>query len=107
MEDDSDNINEEEFKKFLANSLLKELGFEIASEATFGSSLQKINPKGQAAFRDAFISGCGLMLQLADLLAKLGFLERWNLVHIIVTDGEDEKSESTIGTLLKTVQAMN
>lgn len=46
MEDDSDNINEEEFKKFLANSLLKELGFEIASEATFGSSLQKINPKG-------------------------------------------------------------
>lgn len=47
------------------------------------------------------------MLKLADLLQQFGFLEKWNFIHVVLTDGRDEKSQSTLGNVLKAVRDIN
>lgn len=54
-----------------------------------------ISPTGGTHFRDALIQGCGLLIQLGELLIKTKTSEGWNFAHVVLTDGEDAGSINT------------
>jgi len=77
-------------------ALLEELGFEFAGNSTLVPKLRSISPKGDTAMRDAVMTGIKIMLDLYNVLARLGTSQVWNYVHIVLTDGEDNSSKSSL-----------
>ena len=63
--------------------------------------LNQIHPKGGTAFRDSLLSGCQLMIKLYELLQKTGIANNWNFAHVILTDGEDQHSKTTLSTIIQ------
>ena len=57
--------------------------------------MEKNGPSGLTAMNDAFICGCKSLMQLSGLLAKIKTLNSWYFVHILLTDGCDNSSETT------------
>ncbi len=55
-----------------------------------------MKPDGATAFRDAYLVGIKKIIEIYGIINKLGFSEVWNFVHIVLTDGEDTSSKSTI-----------
>ena len=80
----------------LAAALLSQLGFETVGSNTVMPRLNAITPGGGTAMRDSLIAGVGLILKLNSALGELGEAERWNFVHILITDGQDSESKSTL-----------
>ena len=72
------------------------LGFEPASETRIVNEIRRISPNGGTAFRDACIFGCSLQIKLANALNKEGWLKNWYFVQILLTDGEDTSSKTSL-----------
>lgn len=60
------------------------------------SRLNAITPNGGTAMRDSLLAGISLILKLNDALMQIGEEERWNFVHILITDGQDTGSEASL-----------
>jgi hypothetical protein len=80
---------EAQVNQIISALIFEELGFEDASETSVPQILQKIYPQGGTALRDSLINGCKLMINLYQLLQKTGTADRWNFVHVVLTDGLD------------------
>jgi len=46
--------------------------------------------------RDSVIQGVGMMLKLYYVLAELQTAQTWNFVHIVLTDGDENASKSSL-----------
>ena len=80
---------EGQINQIISALILEELGFEDASETTVPQKLKRIYPQGGTALRDSIFNGCKLLIDLLQLLQKTGTADRWNFVHVILTDGLD------------------
>ena len=80
----------------VAGLVLEQLGFQVASETVIPQILNKINPTGGTAFRDALMAGCNILIKLSQVLQETGQADTWNLVHVILTDGDDAGSKTTL-----------
>jgi len=80
----------------LAAALLSQLGFETVGSNTVMARLNSITPSGGTVMRDALLAGVSLILNLNSALMQIGEAERWNFVHILITDGQDSGSKSTL-----------
>ena len=85
----------------LCAAVLNEIGFQFKSECNLPSQIQAISPKGSTNLRDAIMISTGLLIQLGALLSQLGANSIWNMVHIVLTDGDDTGSQISIETLIK------
>ena len=92
---------EAQVNQIISALILEELGFEDASESNVPAILKKIYPKGGTAFRDSLIGGCNLLIKLFQLLMKTGTADKWNFVHVVLTDGLDEHSKTSLQDTLQ------
>ena len=51
--------------------------------------------------RDSLIEGCKLMLKLHNALKQMGTADHYNFVHVVLTDGIDENSKSSLEDAIK------
>ncbi len=58
--------------------------------------LEKLEPNGGTAMRDSIIQGCTLMLQLYQFISTTTIRDVYNFVMIVLTDGADNESKSTL-----------
>ncbi|CAD8201834.1 unnamed protein product [Paramecium octaurelia] len=77
------------------------LGFESAPKSRLNNILPRISCSGATAFRDAVVKGNQLMLQLFALFCKKGAHDKFKFVHVVLTDGEDNKSQISLQDFLK------
>ncbi|CAD8203695.1 unnamed protein product [Paramecium octaurelia] len=77
------------------------LGFEPAGKSRLNQLLPRVTCEGCTAFRDAVIKGNQLMLQLFALFCEKGMHEKFKFVHVILTDGEDNKSQTSLSEFLE------
>ncbi|CAD8091742.1 unnamed protein product [Paramecium primaurelia] len=77
------------------------LGFEQAPKSRLNNLLPRISCTGATAFRDAVMKGNQLMLQLFALFCKKGAHDKFKFVHVVLTDGEDNKSQVSLQDFLK------
>jgi len=47
------------------------------------------------------VLGCNLMLEIYGVLQKLGTASHWNFVHVVLTDGDDCSSKTSLEDCLK------
>lgn len=99
MENDP-NFKEALLRAGVTLNIMQQLGFEYADECTLPLKLRNIKPNGSTSMRDAVMTGIKLILDLNNVLAKLGTNNVWNFVHIVLTDGEDNASKSTLNDSL-------
>jgi hypothetical protein len=85
----------------VAFALFEKLGFEIANKSTLPSKLKSISPTGATAMRDAVMLAITTMIELYGVIAKLGGAKVWNFVHVVLTDGEDTSSRTTLDDACK------
>lgn len=85
----------------VAGMVLSKLGFQDASETNIPQILTQIKPTGGTAFRDALMGGCNMLIKLHQLLQETGQAETWNLVHVILTDGDDAGSKTSLMDAVK------
>ncbi|CAK60084.1 unnamed protein product (macronuclear) [Paramecium tetraurelia] len=76
------------------------LGFEPAGKSRLNQLLPRVTCEGCTAFRDAVIKGNQLMLELFALFCQQGMHEKFKFVHVILTDGEDNKSQTSLQDFL-------
>ena len=79
--------------------LLGALGFEPAPRSTIPARLSHLSPSGGTSLRDSVKAGLSMILQLNSALEQLGSMEVWNFVHIVITDGEDLGSQTSVEAL--------
>jgi hypothetical protein len=92
---------EEEYKIALINTglalgVFSGLGFEFANQSNLYSKLKKIKPEGSTAMRDAIMKATSVMLDLYRVISSLGGGDVWNFVHIVLTDGDDNASKTSL-----------
>lgn len=61
---------------------------------------------GQTALYDSVFLGISTLLLLQKRLMQYGSNNLWNFVHIIITDGEDSSSETTLADLQEMMQKL-
>ena len=79
--------------------LLASLGFEPVQRSTIIPRLNQLSPYGETALNDAVKAGISLILKLNSALDDLGASNAWNFVHIVITDGIDTVSQSSLEEL--------
>jgi uncharacterized protein YegL len=85
----------------VAGHVLQQLGFQVASETVIPQILNQIEPTGGTAFRDSLMGGCNMLIKLHQLLQETGQADTWNLVHVILTDGDDAGSKTSLMDAVK------
>ena len=75
------------------------LGFEGVSKSTVMTRLNRISPYGETALRDSIRQGVGLILKLNTFLDEIGSSGAFNFVHIVITDGVDTVSNTSLNDL--------
>ena len=83
-------------KLALGIAALNEIGFEQASKTTLASKLKNMSPNGSTAMLDSIMAGVSMILRLGQLMNKIDLDKTWNLVHIVLTDGDDNASKFKI-----------
>ena len=71
-------------------------GYEPATSLTLPQKLRGIKPDGSTSMRDAVVQGTALMLDLFKVLNDQRMAQNWNFVHVILTDGGDNASKSSV-----------
>ena len=87
---------EKQLKGLLMASYLSACGFETAGKTSIPAIMRRINPTNGTAFRDSLIKGNQLMLKLYQALQEAENSDKWNFVHVILTDGADCASDSSL-----------
>jgi Mg-chelatase subunit ChlD len=87
--------------------LLSSLGFEPASSSSLSSRLNSLSPSGGTALRDAVKSGLGMILKLNETLSSLGQADQFCFVHIVITDGDDTSSSTSLEELALIFYSLN
>ncbi|CAD8149053.1 unnamed protein product [Paramecium octaurelia] len=77
------------------------LGFETARTSKLRYLLPRIQCSGSTAFRDAVVQGNELMLKLFSLFVKEGLHDKFQIVHVVLTDGDDCASQTSHQDFLK------
>lgn len=83
----------------LIGQLLAQLGFETIRNSSLLTRLQYVRPEGETALRDATLAGLRVILKLNQTLAELGASEAFSFVHIVITDGVDTVSKTSLEEL--------
>jgi len=77
--------------------IITKFGFELSSNENKMKAinyLNKLQPNGSTCLRDAIAEGILRMIKLKKYMDELGIFKR-KYIHIVLTDGEDTKSEMT------------
>lgn len=91
---------EQLFKEALTYASYHSLGFREPSQSNLPQLLKGIYPSGGTNLRDAIAFSTKLILEMNQISQKLS-TERWTFVHIVLTDGEDSGSETSVEDLAK------
>ena len=83
----------------IGETVLAKTGFNNVKDATLLKHLRNVTPSGSTALRDSIQYGISKMIDLRDILGKLNYRKSWNFVQIILTDGEDNSSKTTLEEL--------
>lgn len=83
----------------LASAVLTATGFAPISNSDLMYKLDRIAPSGQTAMRDSMKVGIAMILQLNQLLGRIGVAQVWNFLHIVITDGQDTQSSTSLEDL--------
>lgn len=90
----------------LAVTVLDKLGFNHPRSTPIVKALTQTSPSSSTAFYDSVITGIQLILELNAFLGKLDLNETWNFVHIVLTDGEDTSSKTSLESAMKLMLAV-
>jgi hypothetical protein len=63
-------------------------------------------PTGGSAFRDALLEGCNLVLKLAQMLKQHDQAENWNIVQIVLIEGDDCGSKTDLASTIQLIYAI-
>ena len=86
-------------RTLILGKVLDQLGFENAPRNTILPRLNQIQPDGETALLDSTKSGINVVLKLNEVFNSLGASGAWNFVHIVITDGIDTTSNTSIEEL--------
>lgn len=87
----------------LTLAICQEIGFESAPSSRLPTLLKQIKPSGSTAMRDAVLESALLLIRLGDVMQKIINQSIWNVVNIVLTDGDDTSSKAP---LVDTCQAL-
>lgn len=90
----------------LASAVLSATGFAPVSHSDLMYKLDCISPSGQTAMRDSMKVGIAMILQLNQMLGRLGAGQVWNFLHIVITDGQDTQSSTSLQDLCGLMMAV-
>jgi hypothetical protein len=65
------------------------LGFQPKSKSTSMDEINRFNPNGGTAMRDAIAMGVVKMIALQALFVRANLFGHFQFIHVILTDGED------------------
>ena len=77
-------------------AVFQEIGFEPATTSRLPAILHNIRPSGNTSMRDAVLQSALLLIELGKLMQKIGTHDIWNIVNIVLTDGDDTSSKNHI-----------
>jgi uncharacterized protein YegL len=77
-------------------AIFKEIGFEPAPSSRLPALLRNIKPTGSTSMRDAVLESALLLIELGKIMQKIGTSNIWNVVNIVLTDGDDTSSKSPL-----------
>lgn len=86
-------------RTLILSKVLDQLGFETVPRSTVLTRLNQIQPDGETALLDSAKAGINVVLKLNEVFNQLGASGAWNFVHIVITDGIDTVSNSSIEEL--------
>lgn len=85
---------------------LTQLGFNFKRDCNLVNKINSIVPNGGTKLRDAITISTTTLLNLGSVLNKLGSDRKWNIVHIVLTDGEDTGSQKTLPEVIQLMYAI-
>lgn len=83
---------EQLIREAIAVITFSKLGFHSPSESHLPELLRSIKPSGGTSLRDALLISTNIIFELNKVAATLN-TQKWNFVHIVLTDGEDSGSK--------------
>lgn len=89
--------NEALLKIGVTLAICQEIGFEPAPSSRLPALLRNIKPSGSTAMRDAVLESALLLIKLGDVMQKIMSQNIWNIVNIVLTDGDDTSSKAPLG----------
>jgi len=93
----NNNENEEPLLKALgAAVVLATLGFQARNNCDIPRRIRAIHPSGNTKLRDAIMESTNLLVSLGGALNQIGAGNIWNIVHIVLTDGDDTGSQTSL-----------
>lgn len=76
--------------------VLNKIGFEPSPSSRLPSILRNISPTGSTSMRDAVLESALLLIELGKMMEKMGTNGIWNVVNIVLTDGDDTSSKASL-----------
>lgn len=76
--------------------VLCKIGFEPSPSSRLPSILRNIKPSGPTSMRDAVLESALLLIELGKMMEKMGTNGIWNVVNIVLTDGDDTSSKASL-----------
>lgn len=86
-------------RAFILGSFLSKYGFEPISKTSVLNRLSQVQPNGDTALLDSTKAGIQVILKLNEVFNDLGASGNWNFVHIVITDGVDNASNTSLEEL--------
>lgn len=97
----------ESFLPSLASLLyLTKLGFNFKKDCELVKIIRSIRPSGGTKMRDAIKISTSMLLDLGGTLKSLGSDRKWNIVHIVLTDGDDTGSQKSLNEVINLMYAI-
>ena len=90
----------------VAVTVLDKLGFSSPKDSPIVKELNSTYPSSSTAFYDSVCTGIELIIQLNAFLSQLEMNDTWNFVHIVLTDGEDTSSKTSLESAMKLMLAV-
>ena len=90
--------SEQKVATFIGLLAASALGFEFATQKNCDEAVEKLESKKcseQTALRDAIVLGIHRIIKLKEKLEAIDVLDDYKFINIVLTDGEDTKSEGS------------
>ena len=90
-----------------SSEIFKSYGFEESVETKMFKQLQNLTPEGGTALRDSIIKGLQIILKIHEELEESSCTGEYNIIHIVITDGNDENSSISERDMYSVLQGWN
>lgn len=86
-------------RALILSGVLSKFGFEPVYKSSVLNRLAQVQPNGDTALLDSTKAGIQVILKLNEVFNDLGASGNWNFVHIVITDGVDNSSSTSLEEL--------